>query len=298
MLPCPLHRLGRDLIAAVVDQIYWADAGAGAILGLRLDGSAIRVLAAGLQEPEHVALDVTRTEGAYLYWGDSKRNVIERCLLSQAVAGNCTSVNTVLTDVQVVAGLAVDAVANFLYWADGASLRLRRAPLDHEAGSVIAEAAVDVIPLVHMPSAIALELGSEADPQAQAVYYIDQRTPVSISRYSLNGSASHQLLVEHGLSRPRAIAVGLQARSWFVVDSGTRELRMATMDTHSPNLQLLLRDVALQPRGLAVRSDLQVRQTLATLQESSVSPSARGMALSCAGVLATAVVVFYTTRVS
>lgn len=267
--------------APLVDSIYWADAGAGAILGLRLDGSAMRVLVSGLQAPEHIALDATRAGGAILYWGDSRRNVIERCVLGQTASGNCSSVQTVLGGVQIVAGLALDPVAEFLYWADGASFRVRRAPLDGDGG-VRAEAAADVVPYVRMPSVLALEFGAQDDPQAQALFYIDQRAPASIWRYSLTGNTSStQPLVEFGLSRPRAIAIALQARSWFAIDSGTRELAMASLDDPQPSMQPLLRDVTMQPRGLACSSALETRQT-AVLQASAALPSlARPWRLLC-----------------
>ena len=76
------------------------------------------MLASGLELPEQLALD-SSGDDAFLYWGDSTRNVIERCQLPRSITGNCTSVNTVLANVGVVSGLAVDPVTQYLYWADG-----------------------------------------------------------------------------------------------------------------------------------------------------------------------------------
>ena len=49
------------LETAYADSVYWADAGAGAVLGLRFDGSPLRVMASGLGQPEPVVLDQSGT---------------------------------------------------------------------------------------------------------------------------------------------------------------------------------------------------------------------------------------------
>ena len=73
----PLDSLGRNrtlrpagivlLEERYVDTIYWADPGAGAILGMRFDSSGLRVLAHGLKRPEPMAID--STDASYIAAG-------------------------------------------------------------------------------------------------------------------------------------------------------------------------------------------------------------------------------------
>ena len=238
------------------------------------------MLAAGLNEPEHLALDAAPPEGPYLYWGDSRRNTIEMCVLRPSAAGNCSSVQTAHTGVEVVSGLAVDPVGRALYWADGAALRVRSAPLAAD-GTALSAATVDVVSLVYMPAAIALDSGPEADARTQAIYYIEQRAPASVRRRALNGSSQAEVLVEYSLSRPRGLAVAAQVRRWFVVDSGMQTLSMAPIDAvniSAATLTLLLQDSAWQPRGIAVPSTLQVRQDV-SLETSAAAASPRSYSL-------------------
>ena len=73
----------------IADTIYWADAGASAILALRIDGSPARVVAGGalddvvLDQPEQVAFVREPNGGLTLYWADLGFNKIARCALQE-----------------------------------------------------------------------------------------------------------------------------------------------------------------------------------------------------------------------
>ena len=224
-----------------------------------------------------MALDASG-DNAFLYWGDSTRNVIERCQLPRGVSGNCTSINTVLADVGVVSGLAVDPVSKYIYWADGESLRVRRALLDFTTGAARLETLSDLVSLLYIPAGLALERGNDANPQAQALYYVDQHKPVRVGRLSLNGSGIDEWLVETGLSRPRAIALAFDAGQWFLVDSGTSQLLMAPFGLGG--LQEQLYNPTLEVRGVAVRSDLEIRATAVLETSDAALPRGRRRATS------------------
>ena len=63
------------------DAIYWADAGVGAILGLRFDSSGLRAMAHGLVTPEPMALDTSEGSDSVLYWADLSTNKIQSCTI-------------------------------------------------------------------------------------------------------------------------------------------------------------------------------------------------------------------------
>ena len=254
------------LEGAYADVVFWADAGAGVILAARLDGTGVRLMERGLIQPEPLVLDASHAayaavEGYLLYWADIGANKISRCRIPSdlsvaAIMGNCTSTSDVLTDVAYVSSLALDRSAQRLFWSDASELSIKSALIEQATGAaLVATTLVEAVPFVAMPVAIALEMNAVYDG-SRRLYYLDQQRPARLHRLWLNGNGS-QTLKHHGLSLPRAVAVAPNG-FYCVVDSGTKELLLASVHADYPyfrSVELGRGGVAVEPRGVAVRSD-------------------------------------------
>jgi hypothetical protein len=279
------------------DTVYWSDAGAGAILGMRFDSSGLRVLQVGLDMPESLVLDsrpeAYQTVGGFLlYWGDSGTNRIQRCTIvpgGLGGAGNCSATTDVLANgVAQVAGLALDGATSTLYWADAYAMRIRSAKVDLVTGRAdVPLSLAEVVSYVAMPSAIALEPavvvvvgggddgggggggdggggggdGSIATPAR--LYVLDQASPASLSRVWLSGSNGTQVLIPSGLSRPRAVGLARDQQFYLVLDSGRGSVLLARTSEDAPAPRVVYSHPAkgggaFQPRGVAIRTDAQV----------------------------------------
>lgn len=244
------------------DTLFWADAGAGAILGFRLDGSGLQVVARGLAAPEQLLVDASPTvylaaRGNVLYWGDSTVNAILRCVIDPSVgtAGNCTAgVTEVVRGVPQVAGLALDVENYRLFWSDAVSMRVRAALVDPASGRALVETTLaDVVPYVRIPVGLAFERGGGGG--AGRLYLFEQATPARLLRIWLSGNGT-QPLVRYGLSRPRAIALAPAADFYCYADSGTKRLIVGRLSADSPTLRdAYVFEGPFEPRALVVRSD-------------------------------------------
>ena len=256
------------LEGSFADTIYWTDAGAGAVLGMRFDSSGLRILAHGLRQPEALVLDNSAEtwqaiEGHLLYWGDAGTNKIQRCQmdLTQGGAGNCTAgVVDVKSDVSHVAGLALNPVTSTLYWADGHALRVYALPINTYTGlaSTAPTALQELVSFVAMPTALALETASGASLNAERLYVLDQAKPTRLARVWLNGNVTQQL-VGYGLSRPRAIGIAKLHHFFCIVDSGRKSMLLGSTGQDTPALRVAYTtDGAFEPRGVAIRSDAEL----------------------------------------
>ena len=255
------------------DTIFWADAGAGAILGLRFDSSGMRVLARGLSMPEALLLDrstelYAATGKQALYWGDSISNRIQRCLIDYSVggAGNCTDgVSDVITSgVGHVAGLAHNPVTSRLYWADGEQMKVFSVMIDRATGAAqVAQTLEELVAYVAMPVALALEFASGASLGAERLYLLDQARPAQLSRVWLNGNDT-QTLVRYGLSRPRAVGLAADEHFFAIADSGTKQVLVGRSNADSPGLREAYQADNFEPRGLVIRSDAEIFLALST----------------------------------
>ena len=256
------------LEGAYTDTIYWADAGAGAILGMRFDQTGLRVLRTHLSMPECLVLDSTdesyqRVKGYTLFWGDSEANRIQRCTIVDGTlggAGDCSAVVDVVTGVSHIAGLALDPAASTLYWADGYDLRIRSVKFDPVSGAAdMALSLTEVVSYVAMPAALFLEKGSGGS--SDRLYFLDQAVPMSLSRVWLQGTNGTQLLVKYGLSRPRAVSVSRTQGFYLIADSGLRSMLLARTSEKAPVLRAIYKHPrqgagSFEPRGMAMRSNV------------------------------------------
>ena len=240
------------------DAVYWADAGAGVILGLRFDASNFRIVAHNLSRPEHVAIDASADAiadgGAILYWGDSADNKIMRCRLRAGGSGAavCNGAPTVvLHGVQLMGGLAYHA--GRIYWADMVAGRVRSALVD-AVGRVIGSSVAEIVAGVAIPIAIAIERTSAH------LYVLDQVRPATLGRAHVGANMNElEPVLSFGLSRPCAFVFAEAQRRTLLIDSGTMQiLSFATDDVQPTPTVIFRRASGFEPRGAAARRDISV----------------------------------------
>ena len=289
----------------IADTIYWADAGASAILALRIDGSPARVVAGGalddvvLDQPEQVAFVREPNGGLTLYWADLGFNKIARCALQETdeKPGRCGSPEDVVLATPMVTGLVADEATRMIYWTDGVDQYIRGAPMDSATPASRAAAAVDVRAWAPMPSCLTL-IGEATDGDFEGepptLYWADQASPPSIRRRFLNGSDVEQVLFDSYLAKPSALVLSRRSYdSLIIADAGKHDLLLARrepLESGDGSTIVIYHDDALEPRGLAMRADTDPR-TSDTLLEDAASPSASGVACSAAAAVAVALVV-------
>lgn len=240
------------------DTIYWTDAGAGVILGLRFDSSNMRIVAQNLLRPEHVALDASADAiadgGAILYWGDSAANMIQRCRLRAGGSGAavCNGAPTVvLHGVQLMGGLTYHA--GRIYWADMVAGCVRSALID-AVGRVIVSSVAQIVAGVAIPIAIAIERTSAH------LYVLDQLRPATLGRADVGANMTElKPVLSFGLSRPCAFVFAEAQRRTLLIDSGTMQiLSFATADVQPTPTVIFRRASGFEPRGAAARRDISV----------------------------------------
>ena len=290
----------------IADTIYWADAGASAILALRIDGSPARVVAGGalddvvLDQPEQVAFVREPNGGLTLYWADLGFNKIARCALQETdeKPGRCGPPEDVVLATPMVTGLVADEAGDprMIYWTDGVDQVIRGAPMDSATPASRAAAAVDVRAWAPMPSCLTL-IGEATDGDFEGepptLYWADQASPPSIRRRFLNGSDVEQVLFDSYLAEPAALVLSRRSYdSLIIADAGKHDLlaRREPLESGDGSTIVIYHDDALEPRGLAMRADTDPR-TSDTLLEDAASPPASGVACSAAAAVAVALVV-------
>ena len=289
----------------IADTIYWADAGASAILALRIDGSPARVVAGGalddvvLDQPEQVAFVREPNGGLTLYWADLGFNKIARCALQETdeKPGRCGSPEDVVLATPMVTGLVADEATRMIYWTDGVDQYIRGAPMDSATPASRAAAAVDVRAWAPMPSCLTL-IGEATDGDFEGepptLYWADQASPPSIRRRFLNGSDVEQVLFDSYLAKPAALVLSRRSYdSLIIADAGKHDLLLARrepLESGDGSTIVIYHDDALEPRGLAMRADTDPR-TSDTLLEDAASPPASGVVCSAAAAVAVSLVV-------
>ena len=289
----------------IADTIYWADAGASAILALRIDGSPARVVAGGalddvvLDQPEQVAFVREPNGGLTLYWADLGFNKIARCALQETdeKPGRCGPPEDVVLATPMVTGLVADEATRMIYWTDGVDQYIRGAPMDSATPASRAAAAVDVRAWAPMPSCLTL-IGEATDGDFEGepptLYWADQASPPSIRRRFLNGSDVEQVLFDSYLAKPAALVLSRRSYdSLIIADAGKHDLLLARrepLESGDGSTIVIYHDDALEPRGLAMRADTDPR-TSDTLLEDAASPPASGVVCSAAAAVAVALVV-------
>ena len=241
-------------------SLLWVDAGAGAIFGMRLDGTPMGVVVSGLHTPEEMVLDGSAVDGFRLYWSDVGTNRIETCRL----VGNadtlltCQEVSPVVTDAPAVTGLGIDGGLQVLYWLDNGGKRLVAGvlsdpPLTNPPTAPVVTSVTTLVDGIELPVGLAVEPAFVGI--AGALFWLDQRTPASLTKLWLNGSGAVPL-VTGGLSAPRAAYYQLGAV--YVADAGTGSL-LVVEAVSGRYAEELVQDDALRPRGIAMREDVDAR---------------------------------------
>jgi hypothetical protein len=127
----------------------------------------------------------------------------------------------VMSSAPTVTGLALDARLQVLYWLDSTTRRLVAGtlsvppPHNPPIGPVV-EAVSTMVEPIELPVGLAMEEGFSAGFEG-ALFWLDQRTPASLTKLWLNGSGAVPL-VTGGLSSPRAAHYQLGAV--YVADRG------------------------------------------------------------------------------
>lgn len=100
-------------------KIYWGDFSGGAIYRSKLDGSARETLVTGNASTRGVRVDLLRHQ---LYWLDRDRGRLLRCPLAALAQSPLPvedpRIQVLYTNLDTPHGLALDAPAGKLYWAD------------------------------------------------------------------------------------------------------------------------------------------------------------------------------------
>ena len=164
-----------------------------------------------------------------------------------------------MSSAPTVTGLALDARLQVLYWLDSTTRRLVAGtlsvppPHNPPIGPVV-EAVSTMVEPIELPVGLAMEEGFSAGFEG-ALYWLDQRTPASLTKLWLNGSGAVPL-VTGGLSAPRAAYYQLGAV--YVADAGTGSL-LVVEAVSGRYAEELVQDDALRPRGIAMREDVDAR---------------------------------------
>tara|TARA_B110001452_G_C15189270_1_gene412973 strand:- start:70 stop:1266 length:1197 start_codon:yes stop_codon:yes gene_type:complete len=294
-------------------SIYWADAGAGAILGVRLDGTPIRIAVNGLHTPEQLAIDMLPylprdsvgqpIDGPRLYWGDTGTNKIQRCRLwgTEAQLWACapSEIEDIHSNMRLVQGLAGDWATSRLFWADG----MRRGLYESETAGSTPELTVRPSPRtpclprrhppvtraracrrrqmeVSMPTCITVEESVSAGEGS--VFFADQQTPPSVSRLFFNGSFFSIVAAStnRGISQPRALVY--HSNMLLIGDAGTGEILLA--DSLGGWVDSLYQRDGLSPHGFTLHGDAQLYR-LQSIMTGSTSGASRCTAGSVAALL-------------
>ena len=167
-----------------------------------------------------------------------------------------------MSSAPTVTGLALDARLQVLYWLDSTTQRLVAGtlsvppPRNPPIGPVV-EAVSTMVEPIELPVGLAMEEGFSAGFEG-ALFWLDQRTPASLTKLWLNGSGAVPL-VTGGLSSPRAAHYQLGAV--YVADRGTGSVVVVEAVSGAYAVPLF-QDDALRPMGVTMRDDVDGRQGL------------------------------------
>ena len=157
--------------ASQVWKMYWTDTGSDRIQRSNLDGSDVRDIITGLQDPRGIALDVA---GGKMYWADRGTDKIQRSNLDGS------HLEDLVTRLDSPRGIALDVSGGKLYWTDQGTDRIRRSNLDGSGVEDLVTRLVD-------PGGIALDVSGGR-------MYWTSWTAQKIQRANLDGSGVEDLV--------------------------------------------------------------------------------------------------------
>ncbi len=212
-----------------------------------------------------------------MYWSDRIANTIRRADLDG------TNVETLVSGLKQVRGIAIDFENDMLYWADNGTDLIQRSRLD---GSNV-QTLVD--------TGLSFPAGIDIDVAGGKIYWADAQTD-KIQRANLDGSDVEDL-VDSGLGNPYFVRLDPINGHVYWTDFGTDKIQRANLD--GSNVVDLVTTGLSTPRGLDVdlkngkiywadrgtdvvqRSNLDGSQieTLVELSVPGVDPAPHGVAL-------------------
>ena len=216
-------------------KIYWAEQG-GSIKRANLDGTSIELIVNAGGVPDSVALNFAATR---VCWTESGAGRI-RC--SDFSGSNVVTV--VDSDATSAHGLAIDAVAGKIYWAQ-LNGSIRRANLDGTENELIVGSALG-------PHGLALDITNSK------LYWVDL-TANRIQRSNLDGS-NLETLVTVG-NGPAAIALDVDRGKMYWTDLSDGRIRVANLD--GTDVEILVSGLSL-PLGISLDLSTKEIPTIST----------------------------------
>ncbi len=144
-----------------------------------------------------------------MYWSDRGSNTIRRANLDGS------DVQTLVSGLSEIRGMALDLQHHMLYWADNGSNKIQRSLLD---GSHVEDLVTQGL---GFPAGIALDIA------ADKMYWADASTR-KIQRANLDGTQVEDLVT--GLGSPYFVTLDLQHSHLYWTDYGTDKIQRADLD--------------------------------------------------------------------
>lgn len=198
---------------AASGQMYWTDAGDGAVWRLGADGSSIEEVASGLPALAGVAVGAGPLPGsAWLFWANRGEGSVQR---AQVLSGELLFeplVETIATPGREdVHSLAVDSDAGKVYWSLSGSGRIQRSNFDGTDFEEVVTSGLD------QPEALALDVANGK------IYWVDAGAG-KVQRASLT-DGGHVETLFRSTAFPQGVALDLEAQVLYWGDPGGSILR-------------------------------------------------------------------------
>jgi DNA-binding beta-propeller fold protein YncE len=216
---------------AAAGQIYWTDVGTNSVHRVDLDGENHVEMLTGTSGLSGLLLLLPpRQKTERVFWSDPDNDAIHRALK------NGTGTGAVASGLSEPRGLALDAEAGQLYYADPVLDRISRVDVDNGTVLNLVTTGLDV------PEDVALDLA------AGKMYWTDSGATDRIQRANLNGSAV-ETLIASGLSWPRGIALDPAAGKMYWTEITSHAIYRADMALGATP-ELVVSGLSLSPQDI------------------------------------------------
>ncbi len=224
------------------DFLYWVDHGRDAIFRSLSDGSSTRQLIDLRTRFDDVDENITPRylsvdeDARQIFWSDSSRHGIFRADFSGA------NIETVVTPLREVRGIAIDTTAGKVYWVDPATEKIQRSNLD----------GTGVEDVVSGGLAGAREL--ELDTAAGKIYWTDN-VDDAIRRANLDGSAVETIFRDPGAG-PTGLELNVAQGKVYWSDVTDDRVFRANLDGSDVEVLLDLRQLHRSSSSAGVAVDV------------------------------------------